>query len=349
MYSKRDVVWLYERCDQTSFLDGHVRAFRTFGAVPQRMVYDNLTAAVKRRLMGVERELSDRFKALSSHYLFEPCFARPGEGHDKGGVENRGKGIRLQHLTPIVAGETLQEIGQALQAELDNAWGQAKGPDGQNLALQYDDDQFHMKPLPPTEFNPHLILPVVVSRSATVTVQGAVYSTPTTWARLDAMAHIGVDEVLLRCREEQCRHPLRPKGGRSIRYRHYIPELARKPQAVRQVAPELLAELGEPYKQLWDLLEASHGALKAARVLAGILRAITDHGEVVVTHAVLDTLAKAGAGRSIEEGDVLSSMAGKLPPRPVLAEQDVPLALRIHTIESGCAADFDILLAGGDR
>jgi len=67
---------LYDRCDQLAFLDGHVRAFAHLGGVPRRAVYDNLTAAVKRRV-GVERELTDRFGALSSHYLFEPCFARP--------------------------------------------------------------------------------------------------------------------------------------------------------------------------------------------------------------------------------------------------------------------------------
>ena len=44
--------------------------------------------AVKRRV-GVHRELTDRFLALVSHYLFEPCFTRPGEGHDKGSVARR--------------------------------------------------------------------------------------------------------------------------------------------------------------------------------------------------------------------------------------------------------------------
>jgi len=34
-----------------------------------------------------ERQLTARFAACASHYLFEPCFARPREGHDKGGVE----------------------------------------------------------------------------------------------------------------------------------------------------------------------------------------------------------------------------------------------------------------------
>ncbi|MCA1837394.1 MAG: IS21 family transposase [Actinobacteria bacterium] len=85
MYSGRDFVWLYERCDQLSFLDAHVRAFEYFGGIPHRIVYDNLSAAVK-RIVGSQRELTERFMALSSHYLFELCFARPGEGHDKGGV-----------------------------------------------------------------------------------------------------------------------------------------------------------------------------------------------------------------------------------------------------------------------
>jgi transposase len=90
MYSGRDFAWLYERCDQLSFLDGHVRAFWHFGSIPQRLIYDNLTPAV-RKVTFPGRELTGRFQALVSHYLFEPCFARVGVGHDKGGVESRGK------------------------------------------------------------------------------------------------------------------------------------------------------------------------------------------------------------------------------------------------------------------
>ena len=35
-YSGRSFVWLYDRCDQVAFLDGHVRAFAHFGGVPLR-------------------------------------------------------------------------------------------------------------------------------------------------------------------------------------------------------------------------------------------------------------------------------------------------------------------------
>jgi transposase len=82
MYSGREFVWLYNRCDTVSFLDGHARAFAYLGGVPRRCVYDNLSAAVRKIIEG-QRQLTKRFAALVSHYLFEPCFARVGEGHDK--------------------------------------------------------------------------------------------------------------------------------------------------------------------------------------------------------------------------------------------------------------------------
>jgi transposase len=43
MYSGRDFAWIYERQDQISFLDGHVRALAHFGGVPTRIAYDYVT------------------------------------------------------------------------------------------------------------------------------------------------------------------------------------------------------------------------------------------------------------------------------------------------------------------
>jgi hypothetical protein len=40
MYSGRDFARIYERQDQISFLDGHVRAFAHFDGVPARVAYD---------------------------------------------------------------------------------------------------------------------------------------------------------------------------------------------------------------------------------------------------------------------------------------------------------------------
>src|SRR5206468_1017454 len=150
MYSGRDFAWIYERQDQISFLDGHVRAFAHFGGVPARVAYDNLKAAVVRILVGGERALTGRFAALASHYLLEPCFCRPGEGHDKGGVEARGKALRQQLLVPIPSGPTLEGINAALLAQLDARLDSKRDVAGQTIGARFLEEQrlFRSAPIP---------------------------------------------------------------------------------------------------------------------------------------------------------------------------------------------------------
>jgi transposase len=70
-----------------AFLEGHVRAFAYFGAVPTRILYDNTKLAVARILGGEERQKTRAFSELQSYYLFADKFGRPAEGNDKGKVE----------------------------------------------------------------------------------------------------------------------------------------------------------------------------------------------------------------------------------------------------------------------
>ena len=51
------------------------------------------------------------------------------------------------------------------------------------------------------------------------------------------MASVGVAEVTLSLGTERVSHPRQGFGGRRVSYRHYLGELSRKPQALRQVAP----------------------------------------------------------------------------------------------------------------
>ena len=83
-----------------------------------------------------------------------------------------------------------------------------------------------------------------------------------------------------------------------MRYRHYLAQPSRKRQALRQVASELMAELGEPFVGLWRLLVDRHGPADAARVFARILEAIGAHGETAVAQAVATSL-EAGTLRTL--------------------------------------------------
>jgi transposase len=264
MYSGRDFGWIYERQDQVSFLDGHVRAFTHLG-VPARLAYDNLRAAVRRILIGGERALTDRFAALASHYLFEPCFCRPGEGHDKGGVEARGKALRLQTLVPIPSGSTLETINTALLAQLDARREQRRAGHAQTIGELFAEEQTRLRSID-LPFHAEATTIATVSPRALVRVAGAYYSVPCRWAGLDLTTWIGATTVTLVGRTgERIVHPRKRFGERSINYRHYLPALAEKPQAVRQVLPDLLRDLGAPFPAVWDQLTAAHGPRDAAR------------------------------------------------------------------------------------
>jgi transposase len=339
MHSGRDFAWLYPRQDQVCFLDGHVRAFEHFGAVPQRLVYDNLKAAVSRILVGSERELAARFLAAATHYVFEACFARPRTGHDKGGVEARGKGIRLEHLVPIPSGPDLASISGQLLARLDARCAEQRDGDGRSIAERFAEELPRMLPLPERAYRaaaPHL---VGVSQRSLVKVEGACYSVFCEWAGLDVTAYVGVDEVeVVGPDGRHVRHERQRFGGRAVDYRHYVRELARKPQAVRQVASELVDDLGEPFATVWRQLVDEHGPKQGARIFANVLQAIVDLGHDVVV-ARLEEALRDGV-------PLLLALRPPAPATPPVPAECLPLGLQAIEVLAASASDYDALLGG---
>ncbi|HKO50622.1 MAG TPA: IS21 family transposase [Polyangiaceae bacterium] len=331
MHSGRDFACLFVRQDQTSFLDGHVRAFEHFGCVPQRIAYDNLKAAVTKLLVGSERQLSMRFEALCSHYLFEACFCRPRTGHDKGGVESRGKAIRWQHLVPIPRANELDEMRAELLARLDATH------DAQKFAAE----RAHSLPLPAHRFDPRKAHAPRVSSRSLVKVEGIAYSVPCEWAGLDVTARVGTDTVDIVGPTHTVQHPRKRFGERSVNYTHYVRELSRKPQAVRQVAAELVRDLGPTFAAVWRSLVDAHGPKQAARIFAKVLGHIESRG--------LEPVAKTLEAALQNNEPLLLALAPPPVASSAIERVVLPRSLRSVDIESGRAADYDHLLVGGDR
>jgi transposase len=333
MYSGRDFAWIYERQDQISFLDGHVRAFAHFAGAPARIAYDNLRAAVVRILVGGVRTLTPRFTALASHYLVEACFCRPGEGHDKGGVESRGKAVRQQALVPIPTGPTLAGINAALLARMDARLDTTRDAAGQSIGTRFAEEQVLFRSAP-TPFAPEATTFATVSPRALIRLEGAYYSVPCRWAGLDLVVHVGATTVTIIGREgARIFHPRKRFGQRSIDYRHYLSELARKPQAVRQVLPDLLRDLGPPFPAIWDQLHAAHGPREAARLFAKVLGQVDTYGALVAVPALSAALATGTPW-------LLALTPARSSPDRVAREM-MPSLLRDIEVTSGCAADYD--------
>ena len=105
------------------------------------------------------------------------------------------------------------------------------------------------------------------------------------------------------------------------------------------MAPDLVAELGEPYGRLWSLLEGRYGGLEAARVLARVLGAIIDHGSQAVGEALQEAM-------KADRCDLLA-LSSRL--QQARATVEVPPALLGYQVEAASPAEYDALLVGGGR
>jgi hypothetical protein len=208
---------------------------------------------------------------------------------------------------------------------------------GHTIGARFTEEQRLFRPVP-IPFAPEATTLATVSPRALVRLEGAVYSVPSRWAGLDLVVRVGATTVTIIGRDGTAiAHPRKRGGQRSIDYRHYLSELARKPQAVRQVLPDLLRNLGGPFPAIWDQLHAAHGPRDAARLFAKVLGQLDLHGAAIVVPALAAALA---AGTPL----LLALTPARSPHG--LAADAVPASLREITVVSGCAADYDGWLVG---
>jgi transposase len=165
---------------QESFLEGHVRAFEHFRAVPGRIRYDNLKPAVVRVLRGRDRTESERFIALRSQYGFDSFFCRPGvEGaHEKGGVEVEIGRVRRRHLVPVPAVATLAELNDLMAAA--DATDDDRVITGRPVTVgaAFAAEAGQLLALPDERFDPAVLLQARVDNKSRVSVRQSFYSVP---------------------------------------------------------------------------------------------------------------------------------------------------------------------------
>lgn len=85
-YSRKPYAELVERCDLTTFLDCHIRAFEYFGGVPQEILYDRMKNVFIRKLAG-KAVFNSSLTSLALHYGFKPAVAPAYAPWVKGKVE----------------------------------------------------------------------------------------------------------------------------------------------------------------------------------------------------------------------------------------------------------------------
>jgi len=293
-YSGVAFVWASLHQKLEAFLEGHVRAFAWLGGVPEKVVYDNLSPVVRKILQGhEERELSERFIALRSHYVFDSVFANPAAAHEKGGVENHIGYIRRNVLTPVPKVASMDELNGLLLGRCEQ--------DRQRRLGRWDEERKALRPIPPGTFKPCVVQYLPVNKLSLVTYERNRYSVPTRYIGQVLRTEVYADRLELYCREEQVAVHRRAlgRGHTELRLEHYLSALARKPYAVTHAA--VVRQLPEPYQTLRrHLLESDpSGYRQMVHVLLLHQEFTTDEVRQAVQEAVAAGICQADEIRQL--------------------------------------------------
>jgi hypothetical protein len=227
-----------------------------------------------------------------------------------------------------VGARTLEEISTALQARIDAQ--HARDP---ARTAAWEDERRALRAVP-EPFDGRQVRSVQLRHHASHAVAGGHYSIPSRWCGHTVDLFVGTNTVSFARGDEVVCHPRVPFGGRSVDYRHLLLPLSRKPQALRQVVHELVAQFGQPWPALWEALRACYAPdeIEAARRLAPWLERADRQGLARIAPRIRAAIA---------DGTLVS------PPHHNVGAEDlaeVSAALRLYAIGAPDLRRYDALL-----
>lgn len=294
-YSRKSFAMAFPTQRQECFFWAHVAGFDELGGVPHRLVYDNLTTAVKRILQGRNREEQTGFIGLRSHYLFESRFCTPGQGHEKGQVENGVGYVRRMFLTPPPSVCSYAELNAYLLAACRQDEERQVDRQPHPIGVAWATEKAHLRPLPPTDYACFRSHEVRLNPYGQVNFETNRYSIPAEKAaeRLTLRAYPFHIEIMrdnqVIARHERC-------YGRqqdSLDPLHYLPLLAQRPGAFEHAKPlrQWRAQWPAHYESLLTAMQTNATSeSQAIRAFISVLQLHQEHPVELVEAAIEQAL-----------------------------------------------------------
>jgi transposase len=255
-----------------SFCEGNNQAFAHFGGVPRSILYDSTGIVVKKITGSGERQPTEAFAKLQSHYLFETKFGRPGKGNDKGQVEGLVGYARRNFLAPLPHGASWEELNAHLAEQCRRRRERKLWVHTQTVAERFERDREKLLPLPAAPYEACEQPSTRASSQALVRYETKDYWVPVACAHQRVLAKAFVWEVVIACVSQVIARHRRSYGREEMIFDplHYLALLEQKTNALDQAAPlenwTLPAEFGELRRQMEARL-ANRGRREYVQVL----------------------------------------------------------------------------------
>lgn len=224
-YSRHMYVELVQDQKIETWLALHVRAFEWFGAVPRRIVIDNLRSGIA-KVMVYDAEAQRCYRELAEHYGFviSPC--RPRTPRHKGKVESGVHYVRRNAL----AGRDFSSRGAANEHlrkwALEVAGTRIHGTTHEQPLARFEREQPELLPLPSTRFELVIWKQAKAHRDCHVVFESAYYSFPHRHVGKELWVRRAGDRVELYLEYERIasHDKARRKGEWKTMLDHYPPE-----------------------------------------------------------------------------------------------------------------------------
>jgi transposase len=281
----------YPHASQLAFLEAHEAAFHYFGGQFALLRYDNLKSAVQKILRGHQREETARFIGFRSHWGFESQFCNPGEGHEKGGVEEEGGYFRRNYLTPVPKARTWDELNQMIAAASKQDEQRIIEGRTQTIGAGMIIEAAHLRPLIEEGFDLAAITFPTVNGQGCVKVSTNLYSVPLREGlAVQARMHASYIEFWhggeCVARHERCFD----RYQKVLDLEHYLDALTGKPGALAGSTPleQWRAQGRWPasFDRFWDGLQRRQGKQDGNRAMIDALRLGRAFGYAELTVAI---------------------------------------------------------------
>jgi transposase len=239
LYSDAVFCCVFPRECTETFMEGHRRAFEFFGAVPKRISYDNSKIPVANIVGKRERQLTDAFLKLKSHFLFDSHFCLVRRPNEKGQVECLVGFTRRNFLVPLPRVDAFDslnaELEQKCRADLDRRLRGKTTTKAQRL----EEERPAMLDLPRQSYEARRIEQGRSDSLSLVRFDRNSYSVPVTYAHRPITVVAGIDEVRLVADNHLVARHRRHWGKEHTQYDpiHYLALLERKPGALDFARP----------------------------------------------------------------------------------------------------------------
>jgi len=319
------VEFVFDQSTET-WLRLHRNAFAFFGGVPERIVPDNLKAAIVRGCWH-EPQAQQAYRECAEHYdfLIAPC--RPRSPQHKGKVEQGGVHYVKRNF---LGGRERTPITQANREVLEwtrtTAGQRIHGTTQERPLERFQVEQEALKPLPPTPYDLAVWKQVKVHRDCHIVFQKAYYSVPFRLVGQHVWVRGGTHEVQVYTADYQpvATHPRTHEPGHRCTHLDHLPPYKVEGLTLTREACRLRAgEIGPATQEVVDRLldhRPEDRLRTAGRLLRLAQRFSPERLETACARALrFDDPAYTTIKRILEQGLDAEELPSTAPPPAALA------------------------------